>query len=209
MLVDTLLRSQFGKPSGLFGKLLMGPILNFANERLVNTAIDLLEPGARDTVLDIGFGGGYSLAAMANRVTRGKIVGVDYSREMVDSASRLIQDKRLDGRVSVQWGDVAKLPFPSGTFHKVLTVNSLYYWPDLAGSFREIARVMRRRGRIAAGFRSAQSLGPLTRGWEGFSLYEPGELADIMRQAPFDVLRVEHRDRWWVFDTVVVIGRRR
>ena len=205
---DTLLRSQFGKPSGLFGALFMGPILNLSNTRLVNAAVELLDPQPKDAVLDIGFGGGLSLVTLAAKAPRAKIVGVDYSREMVETAARLVRDKKLDARVSVKWGDVAKLPFRAGTFHKVLTVNSLYYWPDLIASLREVARVMKRGGRLAAGFRSAASLGPLTRDWEGFWLYEPQEFADIMREAGFEVLRVEHRDQWQVLDTVVVLGQK-
>jgi ubiquinone/menaquinone biosynthesis C-methylase UbiE len=126
----------------------------------------------------------------------------------LETAARLVRDKKLDARVSVKWGDVAKLPFRAGTFHKVLTVNSLYYWPDLIASLREVARVMKRGGRLAADFRSAASLGPLTRDWEGFWLYEPQEFADIMREAGFKVLRVEHRDTWQVLDTVVVVGEK-
>jgi len=205
---DTLLRSQFGKPSGLFGALFMGPILNLANARLVNAAVELLDPQPQDMVLDIGFGGGLSLVTLADRAPQAKIAGVDYSREMVSTAGRLVHDKALDARVSVRWGDVAKLPFRAATFHKVLTVNSLYYWPDLPGSLREVARVMKAGGRLAAGFRSRASLGPLTRDWEGFWLYEPEEFAGHMRQAGFEVLRVEHRDQWQVLDTVVVLGRK-
>ncbi|HVN04639.1 MAG TPA: class I SAM-dependent methyltransferase [Bryobacteraceae bacterium] len=208
MYVDALLRSQFGKPSGLFGALFMGPILNLSNARLVNAAVELLDPRAKDTVLDIGFGGGRSLLALAAKAPGAKIVGVDYSREMVEKAARLIRDRHLEARVSAEWGDVARLPFRARTFHKVLTVNSLYYWPDLIANLREAARVMKRGGTLAAGFRSAASLGPLTRGWQGFALYEPDEFAEIMRAAGFDVLRVEHRDRGDVLDTVVVIGRK-
>ena len=119
-----------------------------------------------------------------------------------------MRDKKLEARVSVKWGDVAKLPFRAGTFHKVLTVNSLYYWPDLMASLREVARVMKPGGRLAAGFRSAASLGPLTRDWKGFWLYEPQEFAEIMREAGFEVPRVEHRDTWQVLDTVVVVGQK-
>lgn len=208
MYVDTLLRSQFGKPSGLFGALFMGPILNLSNARLVNAAVELLDPRPKDAVLDIGFGGGLSLFALAAKAPQAKVVGVDYSNEMVEAADRHVRDKKLDARVSVRWGDVAKLPFRAGTFHKVLTVNSLYYWPDLIASLREVARVMKPGGRLAAGFRSPASLRPLTRDWEGFWLYEPQQFAGIMRKAGFEVLRVEHRDQWQVLDTVVVVGQK-
>jgi len=209
MYVDTLLRAQFGKPSGLWGTLVMRPILNLANMPLVDRTIELLDPQPKDVVLDIGFGGGYSLVTMAGKVPRGKVVGVDYSREMVDGAVRMIRAKSLDSRVRVQWGDVADLPFRAGSFHKVLTVNSLYYWPDLEAGLREIARVLKRHGRLAAGFRSPASLRPLTRDWEGFALYEPEEFAGILRETGFDVLRADHRGQWQVLDIVVVVGQRR
>jgi ubiquinone/menaquinone biosynthesis C-methylase UbiE len=185
----------------------MAPVLNAANVRLVDTAIELLDPKPNDTVLDIGFGGGYSLRAVAARVTRGKVTGVDYSREMVRGASRMIQQRGLGDRVSARWGDVANLPFPRAAFHKVLTVNSLYYWPHPFASLEELSRVMKPRGRIAVAFRSPKSLRPLTRGWKDFRLYEPEEVAALMRRAGLDVLRVEHRDQSWVLDTVVVLGR--
>lgn len=207
MFVDTLLRSQFGRPSGWFGSVVMAPVQNVANVRLVDAAIELLDPKPSDTVLDIGFGGGYSLRALSAKVTRGKVTGVDCSREMARGASRMLRQRGLDARVSARWGDVADLPFPRAAFHKVLTVNSLYYWPDLPASLHELARVMKPRGRVAVAFRSPKSLRPLTRGWEDFRLYEPEQVARFMRAAGFDVLRVEHRDQWWVLDTVVVLGR--
>jgi SAM-dependent methyltransferase len=208
MYLDTLLRSQFGKPSGLFGTLFMGPILNLSNTRLVDAAVDLLDPRPKDSILDIGFGGGLSLVTLAAKAPAARITGVDYSREMVDAAAGLIHDKQLGTRVTVRWGDVAKLPFRAGTFHRVLTVNSLYYWPDIVANLHEVWRVMKRGGRLAAAFRSAASLGPLTHGWEGFRLYEPDEFAEILGNAGFEIVRVEHRDQWQVLDTVVVVGQK-
>jgi arsenite methyltransferase len=205
---DTLLRSQLGKPSGLFGSWIVAPMLNFANTGLVSTTVELLEPKPDDAVLDIGFGGGASLWAMARKLPHGKITGVDYSHDMVDNATRLIQQKRLRSRVSVRWGDVADLPFRAGTFDRIITINSLYYWPDLMAGLREMARVLKRHGRVAVGFHSPQGLRPFTSGWDNFVLYEPQELADLMPDAGFEVLRVELRDRWLLFDTAIVVARR-
>jgi len=206
--LDTLLRSQLGRPSGLFGSLLVVPFLNLTNRSLVNAAIDLLAPAPRHAVLDVGFGGSPSLWKLAARVPRGKVTGVDYSRDMVRHAAERIREKGLESRVRVEWGDVAHLPFRSATFDRVLSINSLYYWPDLEAGMRELARVLKRRGRLALGCHSPESLWPFTREWEDFWAYEPQELADHMQEAGFAVRRVEHRDRWQLFDTVVVVGER-
>lgn len=207
--IDTLLRSQLGKPSGLFGSWIVAPLLNISNQWLVDTAIELLEPEPDHAVLDVGFGGGASLWAMAKRVSHGKIAGVDYSRDMVNNAERAIRERRLHPRVRVRWGDVADLPFRAATFDRIVTVNSLYYWPDLMPALRELTRVLKRHGRLAVGFHSPSGLRPFTSGWENFALYEPEELAGHMRRAGLDVLRIENRHRWMLFDTVVVMAQRR
>jgi arsenite methyltransferase len=206
--LDTLLRSQLGHPSGWFGSLVVVPFLNLTNRSLVNAAVELLATDPQHVVLDVGFGGGHSLWKMAGRVPHGKVIGVDYSRDMVEQAAQRIREKGLEARVQVEWGDVAHLPFRAGTFDRVLSINSLYYWPDLGSALAELARVLKRHGRLALGCHSPQTLWPFTREWEDFWLYEPQELAARMQEAGFHALRVEHRDRWQLFDTVVVVGER-
>jgi len=195
-------RAQFGRPSGLFGSVFMGPLLNIANMRLVNTAIEQLQLRPEDRVLDVGFGGGYSLQSLARLVSRGQVVGVDYSEEMA------ARQRGVDPRVQVECADVAHLPFVDRTFDRALTVNSIYYWPDPIAGLREIARVLKPGGTLAVGFRSPASLWLFTMNWQGFSLYEPRQMAEMMATAGFKVLRVEHRERWRIPDMVVVVGER-
>lgn len=76
MCLSDFLRSQFGSPSGPFGSLFVAPFLNFINLNLIRSTVDLLHPQPDDRVLDIGFGGGYSLLALARRVPRGRLVSV-------------------------------------------------------------------------------------------------------------------------------------
>ena len=208
MYLDNLLRAQFGRPSGLIGSLFLGPFMNIANSRLVATTIDLLAPSETDTVLDIGFGGGNSLLSLAERVPRGRVTGVDISADMVENAARLIHSRNLESRAEVRCASVDKLPFRARAFDKVLTVNSIYYWPRIVANLRETARVLKPHGRLGVGFRSRTSLLPFTETWENFWLYEPQEFATIMRKAGFKLLHVEHRDQWQIQDTVVIVGER-
>jgi ubiquinone/menaquinone biosynthesis C-methylase UbiE len=181
MCLSDFLRSQFGSPSGPFGSLFVAPFLNFINVNLIRSTIDLLHPQPDDRVIDIGFGGGYSLLALARRVPRGRVVGVDRSADMVTAATHLIRQKKLQARVRVRRGNVVKLPFAAGTFDKVLCVNTIYYWPDLRAALGEIARVLKPGGRLAVAFRSAESLRLVTLAWNDFKRYQPEEVAQAMR----------------------------
>jgi SAM-dependent methyltransferase len=120
MFFDTVLRTQFGRPSGLVGSVFMRPLLNVANKRLMSASIELLDVRPKDVVLDVGFGGGYSLFLLAEKATRGRIAGIDYSPEMVGAADRGIAQKKLQSRVRVQCGDVMALPFQDVAFDKAL-----------------------------------------------------------------------------------------
>ena len=207
--MDNLFRSQFGKPSGLFGSVFMGPLLNLANMRVVNTTIEMLHPSPKDKVLDVGFGGGYSLISLARLVPRGEIVGVDYSTEMVARAATMIQQRGLGKRVQVECADVANLPFRDRIFDQAVSVNSIYYWPDPVAGLREIARVLKPEGRLAIGVRSPASLRLFTLTWQGFNLYERRELERMMGEAGLSVLPQRDWEWWRIPDLVVVVGERK
>jgi|ERR1035441_986194 ubiquinone/menaquinone biosynthesis C-methylase UbiE len=206
MCLSSFFRSQFASPSGLFGSLFVAPFLNITSMGLIRASIDLLEPKPDDRVLDIGFGGGYSLLALAERVPNGQVVGVDHSRDMVEAAANLIRGEQLQSRIRVRRGNVAKLPFAASTFDRVLTVNTIYYWPDVRAGLGEIARVLKPGGRLVVGFRSPGSLRLVTLTWNDFRRCEPQEVSEAMRKAGFRLLRVAHPSLWRMPDNVVLIG---
>lgn len=203
MWVADVLRSQFGAPSGLFGSAIVAPLLNLTNRRLIDTTIELLGLERGHRVLDVGYGPGYSLQRLAD--TADRVAGIDFSEDMVAAARKLVAGRR---NVRAEWGDVADLPFRSRAFDRAMTVNAIYYWPDLDAGLREIARVLKPGGRLAVGFRSPLNLLPFTLTWTNFRVYEAATVARAMESVGFRVLRVEHRDWWRIPDTVVVVGER-
>ena len=105
-------------------------------------AVAAAEP--RDaTVLDLGAGTG-DLSAEFRRQGAKHVVGLDVSGEM------LVRARQKYGGAGVDWlqGDALHLPFPDESFDAVASAFVLRNLPNLAGSFAEMARVLRPGGRL-------------------------------------------------------------
>ena len=105
--------------------------------------LDQMELSTADSVLDIGCGAGWLLRLLAERVTEGRVVGLDVSDEMIRHARRNCTDFP---QVMAVPGAVDEIPWEDAFFTKVISVESAYYWPSPAGGLREIFRVLRPGG---------------------------------------------------------------
>jgi ubiquinone/menaquinone biosynthesis C-methylase UbiE len=117
-------------------------------------AIDALCIGEDDHVLDVGCGHGRSLAAIAEKATKGLVSGADPSDLMAEIAVERNQALVKSRRVNVVIAAAGDLPFPDATFDKALSVHVVYFWEVMTASFREIAGVMKPGGTLALVFRT-------------------------------------------------------
>ena len=102
----------------------------------------LLPDVRRKDVLDAGCGPGWYAEWLAGHGAR--VVAVDCSPRMVE-----LTKARLAGRGQAIIGDISDLgEFPAASFDLVLSSLVLHYVPDLAKTFRELARLLRASGRI-------------------------------------------------------------
>jgi SAM-dependent methyltransferase len=95
-------------------------------------------------VLDVACGTGVVARTAADRMGgQGRVVGLDLNQGMLTVAGRL--------RPDIEWrqGDAADLPFEPGSFDVVLCQAALMFFPDRAGSLREMARVARAGATVA------------------------------------------------------------
>lgn len=144
---------QSACPSGLLGRLI-GHVMARETVTANETALELLEPQPADHVLEVGFGHGATIARVAAAVSRGFVAGVDPSAEMCRMAARRNRRAVASGRVELRQAAVEALPYSDGAFDKILTVHTLYFWPDLGPPFREIARVLKAGGRLVLAHRT-------------------------------------------------------
>jgi ubiquinone/menaquinone biosynthesis C-methylase UbiE len=96
-------------------------------------------------VLDVATGTGRLAHTLFHEVGfRGRVIGVDLSRKMLEHAVEKIS--RWNERAPLLWDDVSQLPFPSETFEAVTCLEALEFLPDPDQVLREMVRVLRPGG---------------------------------------------------------------
>jgi ubiquinone/menaquinone biosynthesis C-methylase UbiE len=120
-----------------------------SNVRRSRWAVELLEVHPTDRVIELGCGPGVAVAALADRATRGLVVGVDHSEVVISQARRRNADAIRHGRVRLIHAPVERLQVTDGPFDAALAVNTVGMWPEPTTQLREIGRQLRPGGRIA------------------------------------------------------------
>ena len=116
------------------------------------TAFASLRPG--EVVVDLGCGGGLDVFLAAAKVgPTGKAIGIDMTPEMIalakKNAARGVDGKPL-GNVEFHLATIDRLPLPDASVDCVISNCVINLAPDKEAVFREIARVLKPGGRLAA-----------------------------------------------------------
>jgi SAM-dependent methyltransferase len=180
------LARQLGHPRGWMGRRWMSRMLNDANRTMLDAAVEAVDARSGECIVDVGFGGGHTLERLRPIVAPRRPVGIEISEAMVDAAR-----ERWGDAVETHLADVVSLPLADASADGVISVNTLYFWPDPAAALREIRRVLRPGGRLVLGVRrpGMMRLVPIT--WFGFRLRSAARVQDLLRAAGFDVRVVE------------------
>jgi demethylmenaquinone methyltransferase/2-methoxy-6-polyprenyl-1,4-benzoquinol methylase len=109
------------------------------------------QPGER--ILEIGFGTGHCLVALARAVAvSGRVIGLDISDGMLSIAKDRLQQETLNERVDLHLGDAANLDFlESGSLDGVFMSFTLELFdnPEIPRVLQECYRILKTGGRVA------------------------------------------------------------
>jgi len=128
--------------------------------RMRNRMLDLVPWTGREQVLDVGTGAGLLLVGAAKRAPDGRAVGIDIwaakdlSGNGPDVAGRNAMVEGVADRVEVLTADARHIPFPDGSFDRVLSLLCIHNIEGKAeqdAACREIARVLRPGGTVLVG----------------------------------------------------------
>ncbi len=101
-----------------------------------------------ETVLDLGSGGGIDVFLAANKVgDNGKVIGVDMTPEMIETANKNAQ-KGGYTNVEFKLGEIENLPLEENTNDVIVSNCVINLTPDKNKAYTEVYRVLKPGGRI-------------------------------------------------------------
>jgi ubiquinone/menaquinone biosynthesis C-methylase UbiE len=194
---------QFGRPTGWLGKLIAVG-MNVEHQALWRWALEHVSLRPDSVILDVGCGGGKSIEVLARRAPDGKVIGIDYSQDMVQTSRFLNRGLIRSGRAEITRASVSRLPFSDHTFDLVTCFECCYFWPEMIESLTEIRRVLKPNGLLLIANevyrdpRFEERNGTWAR-LANMQVYSPQEYRDSLSRAGFDVARIDTRaERNWI-----------
>lgn len=154
----TAARSQFDDWAVWYDRTVLNELVFFPSIRACQEEIarwQLTRGGRPYRMLDVGCGTGSLLALMSRDEAAERLVGLDYSREMVRRAASKFLALRRATRLHAVNGDAERLPFPASAFDVLTCCNSFHHYPNPARAMQEFCRVLRPGGMLVLidGFR--------------------------------------------------------
>ena len=119
--------------------------LHIADSEVEQAVSTLLPEGPVGDLLDLGTGTGRMLVVLGPRAER--VVGIDYSREML-AVARANLDRAALHHCQVRYGDLYQLPLPDAAFDVAVMHQVLHYLEDPVDALLEAARVLRGGGQL-------------------------------------------------------------
>ncbi|HKD78232.1 MAG TPA: class I SAM-dependent methyltransferase [Candidatus Angelobacter sp.] len=110
---------------------------------ITDQTLALMDLQTHDRVLDLGCGTGWASRRMAN--VAAEVVGLDVADEMLRRAE---QSSFSFKNIRYLWGSAESIPATDHYFHKVLSVESFYYYADQGKALDELRRVLAPGGKL-------------------------------------------------------------
>lgn len=188
------------KPEGFGGRIMLS-MMNLGHRALAGWGLSFLSAQKDAAALDCGCGGGANLKKLLERIPDGTVRGVDYSPVSVEKARRINRRAIQQGRCAVLQASVAQLPFKDDFFQLVTAFETVYFWPELSESFREVFRVLAPGGTFlicneCGGDQEKDE--KWTKIVDGMTIYKDTQLKAVLEQAGFRDLQIHKNRRGWL-----------
>ncbi len=118
----------------------------FSDIRQINRIVSVVPKGENVHILDIGCGNGKMLGYLQDK-TNAYIHGFDYSGSAIDSAKQMYKN-----RADFRQGLIGETDYPAEQFDLVVSMDSMYFAPDMEKFVLQIMRWLKKDGVLFVGY---------------------------------------------------------
>jgi cyclopropane fatty-acyl-phospholipid synthase-like methyltransferase len=121
-----------------------------ATPQRVTWAIEQLDLGPSDDVLEVGCGGGHAVTLLCEQLRRGRVTAIDRSAQQVARARERNAAWIASGRARIECVSLVAAPDALGRarFDRVLAINVNAFWTEPAASVAALHELLAPTGRV-------------------------------------------------------------
>ena len=181
--------------------------MNENHKYISEFAFECVNVNENDRILDIGCGGGVNIEKFL-KLTSANVDGLDYSEVSVNSSIKQNKQEVDNGRCNIIQADVSAMPIDNNTYDLVSAFETIYFWPNIGETFKEVSRIIKPNGRfmIAQG---TDGTHPDDEKWlatvEGMSVYNASQLKEYLLNAGFKSVEIFKKENDYI---LVVIAKK-
>ena len=181
--------------------------MNENHREISEFAFGIVNVGKNDRILDIGCGGGMNIEKFL-KLTDSNVDGLDYSEVSVEASIKQNRKAVDDRRCRIIQADVQDMPIDDEEYDLVSAFETIYFWPEIQESFREVSRVISPGGQflIAQG---TDGNHPDDEMWlatvEGMHVYTAEDLKEYLLNAGFSSVESHVKENDYI---MIVIARK-
>lgn len=161
--------------------------MNENHKPISEFAFECIDVGIDDKILDIGCGGGVNIEKFL-KLSTNNVDGLDYSELSVNESIKRNQKAVNDKRCKIIQADVSKMPIGDEIYDLVSAFETIYFWPDLSKTFKEVLRIIKPNGQFVIA-QGTDGNHPDDEKWlssvEGMSVYTAQDLENYLFNAGF------------------------
>lgn len=166
--------------------------MNENHKEIHEFALECIDVGENDRILDIGCGGGINIERFL-KLTKNNVDGLDYSDVSVKESIKRNQKAVDENRCKIIQANVIDIPLNDEKYDIVAAFETIYFWPDIENTFKKISKIITDNGKfmIAQGTDGSHPDDEkFLEMVEGMSIYTADDLTEMLYNADFKDIKI-------------------